>query len=61
MCFALDVTRRETTMEKINWKELNLLAKELPDVNVNNVFIEQKYSDVHGTETFTQVVVMKNG
>ena len=61
MCFSSDVTRRETTMEKINWKELNLVAMKLPDVNVNNVFIEQKYSDVHGTETFTQVGVMKIG
>ena len=48
-------------MEKINWKELNLVAKKLPDVNVNNVFIDQKYFDVHGTETFTQVSVMKIG
>jgi len=51
---ASDITRRETTMEKINWKELNLVAKKLPDVNVNNVFIEQKYFDAHGTETFIQ-------
>jgi len=51
---ASDVSRRETQMDKVNWKELNLLSKKLPAVNVNDVSIEQKYFDVHGTETFAQ-------